>query len=88
MLRITILLFKKAFCWRRANGSPRFRCLHAPYAWLKIDLKKLEKYLLESNVKISQAVAKILGLDNVSIKNQIKKTKVSKKPNETGYINN
>jgi hypothetical protein len=41
---------------------------HAPYSWVKVDFNKLQKYLLEKNVKIATSVAKILGLDDMHLR--------------------
>lgn len=43
----------------------------APYAWLKIDLIKLSKYLVEKNIKISISVAKVFGLDKGLVKTSL-----------------
>ncbi len=35
-----------------------------PYSFLKIDIRKLNKYLVNRNVKVAQNVWKVLGLDD------------------------
>lgn len=36
---------------------------HDSFSWMKLDVDKLRKYLLENNVKIAITVVKLLGLD-------------------------
>jgi len=46
---------------------------HAPYSWVKVDFNKLQKYLLEKNVKIAQSVVNVFGLDLNNNRKYIKK---------------